>query len=254
MRRGQVAVATAVVGLVLAACGVSTTTQAYDPSLIRQVGEGSNAVASVFPMLQAETRQSTNDFSDPQTSQDTVLLFQGRLDKLNPHDLIRLANANNASAKHLQDALTKLHGLAASVAADRVDPSTHQKLSAGAKKFITAWNGYLASSAAQVHSMRQLFQSFSPVYGQFQSVLQAAYQSTNRAAAAKFDKARRAFVSNMLPLYTRLQSSLKSVVAPTPAAQALGNVVTNTIDAKAIVAKVNQEYPSGALATQFRSS
>ena len=247
---------TAVVGLVLAACGVSTTTQAYDPSLIRQVGEGSNAVASVFPMLQAETRQSTNDFSDPQTSQDTVLLFQGRLDKLNPHDLIRLANANNASAKHLQDALTKLHGLAASVAADRVDPSTHQKLSAGAGKFITAWNGIARQlSAAQVHSMRQLFQSFSPVYGQFQSVLQAAYQSTNRgAAAAKFDKARRAFVFEHAAALARLQSSFKLWSRPRQRPKPSGTLSANTIDAKAIVAKVNQEYPSGALATQYGSS
>jgi hypothetical protein len=253
-RSGASALAAALVGLVLAACGVTTTTQAYDASLIRQVGTGSDAVASVFPTLQAEAKQSTSNFSNPQTSQDTVLLFQGRLDKLSPQDLIHLGRANQASAHDLQDALRKLDGLATTINADRVDPSAHRELSAGAKKFIAAWNAYLASSAARVRSMRQLFVSLSPVYCQFQTILRDAYQSTSTATATHFDRARRAFISDMLPMYTRLESSLKSIIAPTPAAQALGNVVSNTIDARAIVAKVNQTYPSGALATQFRSS
>jgi hypothetical protein len=240
--------------LLLTGCGVTTATdQAYDASLIRQVGTGSNAVSSVFPTLQAEAKRA-NSFSNRKTSQDTVLLFQGRLDKLNTQDLVRLANANQTGAGHLKDALAKMDGLAASIAADRVDPSTHQKLSSGARKFIVAWNGYLAGSAAQVRSMRRLLASVRPVYSQFQTVLRDAYQRTNAASYAKFEKARRAFLATMLPLYTRVQNSLKAFAAPTPAAKALGNVVTNTIDAKAILDKVNQEYPSGALATQFRSS
>lgn len=254
MRRALVAIATAVQALILmSACGVTTVSQTYDAALIRQVGAGSNAVASVLPTLEAEAKQS-NSFSNPQTSEDTVLLFQGRLDKLNAQDLIRLANANQSSASHLRDALAKLDALAASIRADRVDTSTHQKLSAGARNFIAAWNAYLVSSAAEVRSMRQLFASFSPVYPQFQTVLQDAYQSTNTAGAAKFDKARHAFVSNMLPLYTRLQNSLKAVVATTPAAQALGKDVSNSMEARAIVLKVDQQYPNGALATQFKRS
>lgn len=245
--------AAGLLSLLIGACGVTTTDQAYDASLIRQVGAGSNAVASVLPTLEAEAKKA-NSFSNPQTSQDTILLFQGRLDKLNTQDLIRLANANQTSAGHLQDALTKLDGLAASIASDRVDPSTHTKLSIGAKKFIMAWNAYLAGSVAQVRSVRRLFAGAKPIYAQFQTLLRDAYQSTNTKAEAQFDKARRAFVSNMLPVYNRLQSSLKSELAPTASAEALGNVVTHSIDAKAIVAKVNQEYPSGALETQFRSS
>jgi hypothetical protein len=241
-----------VVFLLLTGCGVTTTTdQAYDALLIRQVGTGSNAVASVFPTLQAEAKRA-NSFSNPKTSQDTVLLFQGRLNNLDTQDMIRLGNANQAGAGHLKDALAKMDGLAASISGDRVDPSAHQKLSSGAKKFIAAWNGYLASSAAQVISIRRLFASVSPVYGQFQTLLRDAYQSTNATANARFDKARRAFLASMLPLYTRVQNSLKAAAAATPAAYALGKVVTSTVDAKAIVAKVNQEYPNGALATEFK--
>ena len=186
--------------------------------------------------------------------QDTVLLFQGRLDKLNSQDLVRLANANQASAGHFKDALGKLDSLAASIAADRVDPGAYQNLSAGAQKFIAAWNAYLTGSANQVRSMRQLLTGFGPVYGQFQTVLRDAYQSTNTGAAAQFDKARHAFVANMLPLYTRLQNSMKALVAPTPAAQTLGKVVSNSQEARAIVLKVDQQYPNGALATEFKRS
>jgi hypothetical protein len=238
--------------LLLAGCGVTTMTdQAYDASLIRQVGTGSDAVANIFPTLQAEAKRA-NSFSNPKTSEDTVLLFQGRLNKLTTQDLVRLANANHAGAGHLRDALAKMDDLAASIAGDRVDPNTHQKLSAGAKKFIAAWNGYLTGSATQVRSMRRLFASVIPVYSRFQTVLGDAYQSTNATGYAKFDKARRAFLATMLPLYTRVQNSLKSFAGPTSAALALGNVVTNTVDAKAIVGKVNQEYPNGALATEFK--
>lgn len=239
--------AAGVLSLLLGACGVTTADQAYDASLIRQLGAGSNAVASVAPTLRAEEKQS-NSFSNPQTSQDDLLLLQGRLDKLRTQDLVRLSNANQASAGHFQHALAKLDGLATTIAANHVDPSTHKNLSAGAKKFITAWDAELASSAAQVRSMRQLFASFSPVYDQFRTLLQDAYQSSNATAAAQFDKARRAFVSNMLPGVERLQNSLKALAAPTPAVQALGNVVSNSMEAQAIVRKVHQQYPNGALA------
>jgi TolA-binding protein len=247
------AIAAGLLSLLLCACGLTTTDQAFDASLIREVGVGSTAVASVLPTLEAEAKQS-NSFSNPQTSQDTILLFQGRLDKLTIKDIIRMANANRASYEHLGSALTKLDALASTIAADRVDPRSHQNLSAEAKKFITAWNTYLASEAGQVRSMRQLFATLTPIYNGFQAMLRTAYETTTSHSTDQFAQARTTFLTNDLPIYTRLRNSLKIFAAMSPAAEHLSQVVDNSEEARAIVAKVDENYPDGALATEFKRS
>ena len=75
--------------LALAACGVTTTKQAFTPELIRQVGAGSVAEARLVPTL--NSLKVSGGLNDPATAQTLVYLLEGRLGKLTPADLARLA-------------------------------------------------------------------------------------------------------------------------------------------------------------------
>jgi hypothetical protein len=62
----------------VAACGVSTTEQAYTAPLIQQVGAGSSAVARLVPTLQAEAKTAAV-FNDPTLQQPVRSLARGML-------------------------------------------------------------------------------------------------------------------------------------------------------------------------------
>ena len=239
--------------VLLAGCGLTNVGQTYDASLIRQVGAGSDAVASILPSLQARAKVP-GSFSNPQISQAATLLAEGQLAKLTVNDLLRLANANRQSAARFPQALGKLDALASSITSAKIDPSAHRNLSSGAKQFIAAWDRYLAATAGQVRMVRQAFGSVEPVFNEFQALLRAGYETTKLGSVSQFDKVRVGFLKDVGVRYARFQGTAKSVEAQTPADRSLRALVASNQEAQAIVRKVNADYPNGSLAQEFRTS
>ncbi|MFZ0090488.1 MAG: hypothetical protein WAL63_13325 [Solirubrobacteraceae bacterium] len=235
----------------LAGCGITTLNQTYDASLIRQLGAGSNLVASVAPTLEAQAKGS-NSFSDPRTSRATTLLIDGQLSKLTEADLVGLATANRRSATRFPLVLDKLDSLASSLVNARIDANAHRNLSTGAKHFIAAWNNSLTADATQARELRQALTTFAPGFNEFQALLRAAYDTAQLHSTVQFDNVTRQVINDILPRYRRVQGTIKEDAAGTPAEQKLIELVDSNQEAQAIVSKVNEHYPNGSLAQEFK--
>ena len=140
----------------------------------------------------------------------------------------------------------------ASISSASIDASAHSDLSSGAKRFIAVWDAYLAANAVQLRAARQALSGAEPVFNEFQALLRAAYDTARLRSTVQFDKARRKFFNDARPLFTRIQNTLKEVTAQ-PTDRKLRDLVNHNQEAQAIVKKVNQSYPSGSLAQEFKT-
>lgn len=244
--------AVAACGLSLAACGVTTSEQAYTQPLIDQVGAGSVELATLVPTLQSETKVS-GVFSDPGTQQAMGYLVQGQLNKLSQSDLVKMATENRNAAAHIGGVLTKLDQLSASLNRATINASSYQNLSDGSKTFIADWNQVLTTAAADMRTARQGLAGMSPVYNEFQSLLRAAYNTSTLRSTVQFDKVRAAVLKDIGPRFTQLQNAMQAGTrAGTAAQQKLVSFVNNNQEAQAIVTKVNQAQPTGWFAQEFK--
>jgi hypothetical protein len=239
-------------GLGLAGCGVTTSEQAYTAPLIAQVGAGSVALASLVPTLRAEAK-AAGVLSDPATQQATAYLAEGQLNKLSQSDLVRMATANRNAAAHVGGVLAKLDQLTASLRGATVNTGSYPTLPSGSKTFIADWNQYLTTSASDLRNVRQGLAGMSPVYNEFQSLLRAAYNTAKLRSTVQFDNVRRSVFKDIGPRFTRMQNAMQAGVrAGTAVEKTLVSLVNNNQEAQAIVTRVNQEYPSGFLAQEFK--
>jgi hypothetical protein len=241
-----------VVAVALSGCGASQD-HAFDTSLIRQVGAGSNALASAVPTIRAQLQRSGDSFSDPRDNKSVALLAQGQLAKLSQSDLVTLANENRRGAAQFQVALRKLDALATSIASARVPPDAHRTLSSGAQKFIAAWNMYLTTVAGQVRSVRRIFSRLQPESNAFQTLLRAAYETATSHSTVQFDRAHDRYFSDILPQQARARKAMTAALAQPAAARQFSYLVDHSHAAVAIVMQVNGKYPNGYLAQQAAS-
>jgi hypothetical protein len=249
----MVQAAAAFCAMSVAACGVSTTEQAYTAPLIQQVGTGSSAMARLVPTLQAEAK-TAGVFSDPTLQQPEAYLVQGQLNKLSAHDLFRMASANHNAATHVGAVITKFDQLAASMTAAAINASSYQSLPDGSKAFITHWNEYLRTVASALHGVRTALASADPVYGEFQGLLRAAYYTASLHSTVLFDKVRQRVLNDIRPLYARMQQARQPFQTGMTSERSLVSFVNRNQQAQAIVTKVNQEYPHGFLAQEFKNN
>ena len=254
MRAAPAAVLLAAASLALAGCGETTVSRSFDPSLIRQLGAGSDTLAGVVPTLQSLSKaNSLGSYSDPRTSNDWLLLAEGKLQKLGPGDLERVANANRASVARLPGALHKLDALSATVVAATVP--AHHELTGDANRFIARWNAVLAATAAQVKDARAVLGSLRPAFNQLNAVIAAAAASAASHSTGNFNHVRLRFVNAVVSINDSLQGKLKADQATlTSANQKLGQLVASSQQAQAIVQTIDQAYPRGDLAQEYRRS
>jgi hypothetical protein len=244
-----------VCGLSLAACGVTSSEQAYTQPLIKQVGAGSVALGSLVTTLEADVKaEASGMFSDPATQQATTHLVEGQLDKLSQSDLVRMASANHAAATQVGGVLAKLAQQAASLSGAAVNAGSHPNLPGGSTAFIADWDQYLMTTANYLRNIRKALAGVSPVYNEFQSLLRAAYDTAKLHSTVQFDKVRRAVFTDIGPRYAPMKNALQTGArAGTAVEHRLISFVNSNQEAEAIVTKVNQEYPSGFLAQEFKS-
>lgn len=237
----------------VAGCGVTTTEQAYNAALIRQVGAGSVAAGRVLPTLQALAKTS-GLFNDPGTSQAMVYLFKGRLDKLTEADLNRIGVANQEAAGASGGVVRKLDGLESALRASAVNANSFSSLPEGSKTFITRWNQYLATTASTLTADGAALMNLAPVYKEFPGLLQAARDTAELHSTVQFDKVRRAVLNDLRPRYQQMQNAMQGNTSALGTERQLVDFVNHNQQAQAIVTKVNHDDPSGWLAQEFKPS
>jgi hypothetical protein len=239
-------------GLALAACSVlGTNEQAFTPALVRQVGTGSVAEARLVPTI--KLLKTTGGFG-PSSQRTMLYLINGQLDKLSGDDLAKLAAENRAAATHTGLVLPKFDRLATSLVGATVDPKSFQDLPSGSRTFIADWDQFLTSSAVALRKVRQALGGITPLYGDVQSLLRAAYKTAQPHSTTQFDRLRRAVLKDLVPRYQRLLSATHYIGAQKSVEDRLVNLVNGNQDAQELVTKVNQDYPNGFLAQEFKRS
>jgi hypothetical protein len=237
--------------VMLVGCGVSTSEQAFDPALIRDVGRGSTALAAWYTdvIAQEKAARSFNQGSD----QATTNLLYGRLNKLTVQDLIRIANANRTSHTRFVTLLRALDKDAKAIKRSQVDPRPHSELSSGAKRFITTWNDYLASSAAEVRRVEQATQQMEPAFNDLQAMLKAAYETSQPHSTVQYRTVRDRAVKDIVSRVTGAQDSIKHLATTSPAQDhRFYKAVVANQDGLAVAKKAASSYPNGWLAKEFQ--
>jgi hypothetical protein len=239
-------VACVAVVVALSGCGVSTTEPSYNDSLIRQVGAGSLAEASI---VAAESRaKALGPFTDASLEKPLSELFRGELNRLTESDFLRMARADVQGRAAYHGYLTTLQGFAPRLRAARIDQSAYGSLSAGGRKFIAVWDESLATLASEFETFTRLFAAASPSYHEFEELLFAAPKSGNPRELARFAVIRRLALETITPLVQHVTMLRQNQVG-----RSLDALIAKNAEAQAIVRKVNELYPRGLLAETYRS-
>jgi hypothetical protein len=240
---------------VLGTVGVMSPAHTFDqtsPELVRQVGRGSVAMAQLVPTF--ESLKTVGGFSDPNSQQAMLDLFQGQLGKLSASALQTISQENQTAAAHTAPVLRKLNALAASISGSVVDPRSLPGLSADSRTLLDDWNAYLTSTANSLRRVSGALSGMHPFYAEFQQLIEAAYQTAQLHSTAQFDKLRASVIKDMGPRYQRMQAAQQTLTGERSVEQKLVRFVDGSPDSQAIITRVNHGYPSGFLASEFKRS
>jgi hypothetical protein len=182
--------------VLLAGCGIDTSSdRTYNDALIRQVGNGSNALSAA---LHGIALGAASPFDTPSLERSGTFLLKGELNKLTYKDLTELAKANRRNAQRFDPTLAKLARFRSTILAARLSASSFQNLSPGAKRFLALWDEYLTQSATGWGTTRDTMEQIAPRINEFQTVLRTAYQARTPTAAKRFDKIRLHYISQVV--------------------------------------------------------
>lgn len=218
----------------------------------QQVGVGSVALANSVLALRAQIT-ATGVYQDRSVQQATTYLFEGQLDKLRVADLSRIGSVNHNAAAHFDDNLRLLDRVAASLSGSVVKASAYQSLPDGSRTFLADWNQDLRIEAAGITRARNAFVGVRPFFGEMQSLLRAAYNTTQLRSTVQFEKVRGRLTEDIRSRFPDLDGVVAAGNRNVDAAERrLVSFVNNNREAQAIVDKVNQQYPRGWLAQEFK--
>jgi len=236
--------------LALSGCSVTAEeTTTYDAALIQNVGKGATAIASIEPAFTAGV-DASQGFNNADNERATTKLLRGELSKLSDADLRRLRRTNRTGRRSLKVVLENLDGIADDLRTAQMNTSARSDLSDGSRRFIDAWNAYLQSNADKLQSVRDAFTAMQPTFGEFDKLLDAAYDTARLRSTAQFDKLNERFRGDL----TRRVEGFDSVKPSSDGGSAereLVELVEGDQDAQAIVTEVNDRYPNGSLAQMF---
>jgi hypothetical protein len=238
-----------VLALSLTACGIETTDRTYNDSLIRQVGAGSVTEASMLSTLQSQAALPGN-FNDPKLDPAMTALLKGELNKLSEHDYILIAGSLKRSYTRYPQYLALVHKLAKELREARLDSTAYRELSSGAKRFIADWNESLTGLASAFDAMRKSLVTVLPkLDNDFRTLLLVAAETTSQKAVPRFAQIRRRVLGEVFPLVEQLDA-LKQRYSS--AGKALTDLIHKNGEAQVIVRKVNEQYPRGLLAQEYK--
>jgi hypothetical protein len=226
----------------------------YNANLVHKIGEGSTVVASFDPTLQSASH-FPGSLNEPKLEALTLLLLKGQLNKLSVKDTVLLAEANRRGAQHL---IGVVHAIETTFStrldADHIEPKSYGTLSDGVRRFITAWNRYLRSSAVLFDSAGLALLSTQTTIQEFQTLLRAAVGTQRSQSTREFNHLETEYLANLPRAKKKYQDAISASAAKAESsARGLVAVVRQSGDARALVEQVNQQYPHGALAEQFKN-
>jgi hypothetical protein len=234
----------------LGGCGVVTTTErSFDAGFIRQVGDGSTALAEAVHSFEAARFPA--GLRDPKLQAPIESLLAGKLNQLTQGDLVEIAEANQKIAHKYEGALASLESARRRLRGGLVKAGSYNGLSDGARRFVTVWNKALLGLATAAALDGAALEREAPLVNELQTVLRAAYHSKDRATAERFNRVRLKYLHDVVGAGHRLEATRAAIRKDVDEGE-LNDVVQHDSDARAIVTKVNERYPSGGLAKQFK--
>jgi hypothetical protein len=226
----------------------------YNASLIRKIGAGSTEVASFVPTLKSASGFH-GSLNEPKLEALTLLLLRGELNKLTPHDLLLLAEANRHTAQHLIGVVNTIETtLSAHLQADHIDPKAYGTLSSGVHRFVTSWNLFLTSSAILFDREGLALLSTQTTLQGFQTLLRAALLTQRSQSVKEYSHVKTQYIANLARVKKKYRDTISAAVREAESSdQKLAAVVRHNGEAKALVEQVNTQYPHGELAEQFKN-
>jgi hypothetical protein len=237
-------------GLLLGGCSVETTERTYDAAFIRQIGTGSTTLASATHAL--ESARFSAGLRDPKLQGPVQFLLEGRLDKLTERDLVAIAEANVKIGHQYGGTVAAVESAGLRLLAAKVKANSYKDLSNGAKRFVVVWNRYLVGLASGMELTVRTLEKESPRVNELQTVLRDAFRSRDRSTAATFNAARLRYLHALVRTGHTFEA-VKAATAKEADFRPLSDLVKHNSEAEAIVRKVNERYPNGALAQQFKN-
>jgi hypothetical protein len=227
---------------------ISTDT-IYTPSLISDVASGSLALERIAGALNPQAIAAANP-SRTASDRAAGLLISGQLRSLHESDLRTVAALNLASENRLRQFVQKLRSIRSEIAASEVDPAQYTSLSGGAKAFIAAWNTYLTANTGRLALVLSALSRLRPVYGETTALIAAAGAALHGGSRTGFDIARLKVLHDIVRRADGFKAELAPVLTGTAPERNFAGRVSSSADARAIIAAVNRQEPTGWLATQ----
>lgn len=226
----------------------------YNASLVRKIGAGSTEVASSVTTLKSGSHFH-GSLNEPKLEALGLLLLKGELNKLTPHDLLLLAEANRRTEQHLVGAVKTIETtLSTHVRADHIDPQAYGTLSGGVHRFVGSWNLFLRSSLILFDSEGLALLSTQPTLQGFQTLLRAAFLTQHSQSLKEYRRVKAEYLADVPRVKKKDQDTLSAAVKKEESSEReLADVVRHNGEAKALVEQVNTQYPHGALAEQFKN-
>ncbi len=223
----------------------------YNVALIREIGAGSEDLASLIPLVQSEGHFA-GSLNEPRLEALSLPLLKGELNKLTVHDIALLAEANRRTAEHVSPALSAIKALDARLHADLIGPSGTRSHSAA--HLIGAWNVYLKTFAALLTQEGLIVARESrPALEGFQTLLLAALGTQGSRSTKGFQEVRVRFLATAARATEEGKSTNKAASAELRAAEEqLEDAVKDNHEAQGIIEQVNARHPHGALVQQFK--
>jgi hypothetical protein len=237
--------------VLFAGCGIDTASErTYDDAFIRQIGAGSTTLAKAI--LTLESARFPAGLHEPKLQVPLMLLLEGRLAKLTQDDLVAIAEANLEIAHKYEGTVARLESTQSRLRAAKVKPGSYKNLSNGARHFVSVWDKYLAGLVTALGLDVYTLEKESPLVNELQTVLRDAYLSRDRPTASRFNTVRLHYLHALVRAGHKLEA-VKVVMAKEANAGPLSDLVKHNSEAESIVKKVNELYPDGALAQQFKN-
>jgi len=226
----------------------------YSASLIRKIGAGSTDLASFAPTLQSASH-FPGSLNEPKLEALLLLLLKGQLNKLSAHDIVLLGEANQKTAQHLLGAVKTVETTFSSrLDSDHLDPKVYGVLSDGARHFVASWNLLLRSSAIALDREGLALESSYPTLEEFRTLLLAALRTRHSQSNNEFHKLKVRYFAAAARVGRKFRNTKNEVAAEIEKAfQKLDRLVRHSQEARAIVEEVNERYPHGELAQEFKN-
>jgi hypothetical protein len=244
MRRSAVVVVLS--ALTVGACGGGEP--AFDDAMVRDIGTGSVAIKGLQSTVRSSLKFNESFNNDERLQKSAALLFNGQLDQMSAADRARLTRVSKLSRAREATLLRQWGDVERRIGAARVNADAHGDVSAGARKFVVAWNAYLQGNAERAADMRAFVRKGAASTAGFDALLAAAATAVRTRDTRRFVMLRDRMLDDTRDVANDMDSDFQRFSAVSPADKTLVNTLNSNSEARAVATAVNDKYPNGYLA------